>query len=161
MIVRSGSYDLGGLGDAGVERPTLFAAGLYHAERGVAEQAALAIAFRLRVSDVGLYTMPAHGDGRQVITLVGKAQIARALDAHGPAIHPRPELIDFMRVEGKVACLLAIALEEARQSLSSVHYAQEPSIVDHFLVTVWRRSSGGDVAVRYRFEQWQELLIGF
>jgi len=101
-----------------------------------------------------------HIELRQHVALVAVPEVARVLDEHGPARDPEPELLLLVRVQGEVAGLLGVALEEARQRLTGVHDAEVASVVDQLLEAVRARRGCRDVLQLDRLEQRQELLIG-
>ncbi|WP_422097508.1 hypothetical protein [Variovorax sp.] len=96
----------------------------------------------------------------QHVAIVGVPEVARALDENCPAGHPEPEFLFLVRVEGQVAGLLAVALEEACQGLAGIHDAEVARVVDQLLESVRARRGGADELELDGFERGQELLIG-
>ena len=66
-----------------------------------------------------------------------------------------------MGIEGQVAGLLAVPLEEPGEGLPRVHYLQESGVVDQLLVPVGVGGGSGDQLIRHPPELVQKGLIGF
>jgi hypothetical protein len=104
--------------------------------------------------------VPAHVDLRKDVAVVAVPEVAGLRDEDRPARHPQPELGFLVRVQGQVAGLLAVTLEEARQGLAGVHHAQIPGVVDQLLVPVRIRRGRVDRLELDAGERGQELLVG-
>jgi hypothetical protein len=84
---------------------------------------------------------------RQLVAVVGEAEIGGLLHEQRPRRDPQPELALLVRMDGELVGLLAVALEEARLGLADVHHVEEGGIGQQLDVFVGRRRRGGDEAI--------------
>jgi len=75
-------------------------------------------------------------------------------------MQPEPEFALFVRVEGEVVGLGAVAFEEAGEGLAGVHDAEKAGVVDQLFVAVWTGCGGGNKFVFDGGEEGQKFLIG-
>jgi hypothetical protein len=113
-----------------------------------------------RLLVIDRHTMPVDFQRRQIVTLIGISEVARLLHEHRPRCEPRPELLLHVRIQRQIARLLRIALKEPRQRLPGIHHAQEPAVMNQFLMAIrrWRRREHKPIL--NRLAKLQEILIG-
>jgi hypothetical protein len=132
--------ELGRLRDPGGHRRTLLGGRLRHPEPRVREHPAAAVAIEA-AGRARRQLVPTDVERRQVVPLVGVAEVRRPLQEERPAAHPQPELAFLVRVEGQLVGLRRVAPEEARLRLADVHHVEERRVGEELDVLVRARAS--------------------
>jgi hypothetical protein len=148
VLVGRGVEYFAHLRDARGDRGALLRGRGLDAQARVAEQLAAAVAAELRILDLrGRHLVPDDLDRRQLVALVGVAEIGRPLQEERPGRDPHPELVLHVRQQRQLVGVLAVALEEPRLGLPDVEDVQERGVGEQLDEVVRRRRRRGHEAV--------------